>query len=95
MTRPKHTRRDGNQLGMATILRSLGMVVQDVADHGGDVLDLICHWRGRTRIIEVKRPGQRDALTPNEQASIYALAAVGVTVIVAETWRDVVEAWEE
>lgn len=95
MTRPKHTRRDTNQLSMVAILRSIGMVVWDCADLGGDVLDLVCHWRGQTRVVEVKRPGQRHMLTPNEQESIYALSAVGVEAIVAETWRDVVEAWEE
>ena len=95
MTRPKHTRHDTNQLSMVAILRSLGMVVWDVADTGGDVLDLVCHWRGQTRVVEVKRSGQRDALTPNEKASIKALKDVDVKAIVAETWRDVVEAWEE
>lgn len=95
MTRPKHTRRDTNQLSMVAILRSLGMVVWDTADLGGDVLDLVVHWRGVTRVVEVKRPRFRDALTPNERQSIHALAAVGVEAIVAETWRDVVEAWKE
>jgi len=32
MSRPRHTRRDKNQLSMVTILRSLGMVVWDLAD---------------------------------------------------------------
>lgn len=94
MSRPKHTRRDKNQLSMVAILRSLGMVVWDVADHGGDVLDLIVSWRGQMRPVEVKRPGFRNALTPNERQSIHALAAVGVEAIMAETWRDVVDAWE-
>jgi len=71
------------------------MVVWDVADTGGDVLDLVVSWRGRTRLVEVKRPGHRHMLTPNEQASIDALAFVGVKAIVAETWKDVVEGWEE
>jgi len=95
MTRPRHTRRDKNQLSMVTILRSLGMVVWDLADHGGDVLDLVCFWRGQIRVVEVKRPGFRNALTPNERQSIHALKAVGVEVVVAETWRDVVNAFEE
>ena len=94
MTRPKHTRRDTNQLSTVAILRSLGMVVWDVADTGGEVLDLVCHWRGATRVVEVKRPGHRYMLTPNEQVSIDALAFVGVTVIVAETFQDVLDAWE-
>jgi len=84
-----------NQASMVAILRSLGMVVWDVADTGGDVLDLVVSWRGMTRVVEVKRPGHRHMLTPNEQASIDALAFVSVKAIVAETWRDVVEAWEE
>jgi len=95
MTRPKHTRRDTNQLSMVAILRSLGMVVWDVADTGGDVLDLVVSWRGVTRVVEVKRPGHRHMLTPNEQASIDALAFVGVTAIVAETFQDVLDEWGE
>ena len=95
MTRPKHTRRDTNQLGMVAILRSLGYICWDTADLGGNVLDLVVFKDGQTRVVEVKRPGQRHMLTQNEQASIDALDAVGVEAIVAETWRDVTEAWEE
>ena len=94
MIRPKHTRRDKNQLSMVAILRSLGAVVWDTADLGGDVLDLIVHWRGMTRVVEVKQPGHQHMLTPNEEASIDELANVGVKVIVAETFQDVVDAWE-
>ncbi len=95
MIRPKHTRRDTNQASMVTILRSLGMVVWDLADVGGEVLDLICHWRGVTRVVEVKRPGHRDKLTMNESISIDQLLAVGVKAIVAETWQDIVDNWGE
>ena len=95
MTRPKHTRRDTNQLSMVAILRSLGYICWDTADLGGDILDLIVFKDGQTRVVEVKRPGHRHMLTPNEQASIDALAFVGVTVIVAETFQDVLDAWEE
>jgi len=80
---------------MVAILRGLGMVVWDVADTGGDVLDLVVSWRGVTRLVEVKRPGHRHMLTLNEQQSILALEFVGVTAIVAEAWRDVVDAWED
>jgi len=93
--RPRHTRKDKNQLSMATILRSLGMVIWDTANLGGEVLDLVVHWRGQTRVVEVKRPGHRHMLTPNERASIDALAFVGVTAIVAETFQDVLDAWKE
>jgi len=80
---------------MVAILRSLGYVVWLTDSLGGDVLDLVVFKDGQIRVVEVKRPGQRKALTPNEQASIDALAAVGVEVIVAETWRDVTDKWEE
>lgn len=93
MTRPKHTRRDKNQLSMVAILRSLGIVVHDTADIGGEVLDLVCHFRGQTKVVEVKRPGHENELTPNERQSIHALRAVGVEVIIATTWRDVTDAF--
>jgi len=95
MSRPRHPKTDGNQASMVAILRSLGFVVWLTDSIGGDVLDLVVFKNGQARVVEVKRPGQRDALTPNEQQSILALEAVGVTAIVATTWRDVTEAWEE
>ena len=94
MTRPKHTKRDKNQLSMVAILRSLGMIVWDTADLGGDVLDLVVFRDGQTRVVEVKQVGQRDALTRNERQSILTLADVGVKAIVAETWEDVIEAFK-
>jgi len=95
MSRPRHPKTDGNQASMVAILRSLGYVVWLTDSIGGYVLDLVVFKDGQTRVVEVKRPGFRNALTLNEQQSIFALADVGVEAIVAETWRDVVEAWEE
>ncbi len=95
MTRPRHPRTDGNQASMVAILRSLGFVVWLTDSIGGDVLDLVVFKDGQTRVVEVKRPGRRHTLTPNEHASIRALAAVDVKVIVAETWQDVVDNWGE
>ena len=95
MSRPRHPKTDGNQASIVAILRSLGYVVWLTDSVGGDVLDLVVFKDGQTRVVEVKRPGQRDALTENEKASIKALDDVGVEVIVAETWWDVTEAWEE
>ena len=95
MSRPRHPKTDGNQASMVAILRSLGFVVWLTDSIGGDVLDLVVFKDGQTRVVEVKRPGHRKMLTLNEQQSILALKAVGVTAIVAETWRDVTEAWEE
>ena len=95
MSRPRHPKTDGNQASMVAILRSLGFVVWLTDSIGGDVLDLVVFKNGQARVVEVKRPGHREMLTPNEQASIDELAAVGVEVIVAETWRDVTDKWEE
>jgi len=95
MSRPRHPKTDTNQASMVAILRSLGYVVWLTDSIGGDVLDLVVFKDRQTCVVEVKRPGQRDALTPNEKASIKALKDVGVKAIVAETWRDIVEAWEE
>jgi len=80
---------------MVAILRSFGYVVWLTDSIGGDVLDLVVFKDGQARVVEVKRPGFRHMLTPNEQASVDALAFVGVEAIVAETFQDVLDAWEE
>ena len=95
MNRPRHPKTDGNQASMVAILRSLGYIVWLTDSIGGEVLDLVVFKDGQTRVVEVKRPGQRHMLTPNEQASIDALAFVGVKAIVAETFQDVLDAWGE
>jgi len=94
MSRPRHPRTDGNQASMVAILRSIGYVVWLTDSIGGAVLDLIVFKDGQTRVVEVKRPGHAKMLTPNEQASIDALADVGVEAIVAETFQDVVDAFK-
>lgn len=95
MSRPRHPRTDGNQASMVAILRSIGYIVWLTDSIGGAVLDLVVHKDGQTRVVEVKRPGHRHMLTPNEQASIYALADVGVEAVIAETWEDVTRAFKE
>ena len=80
---------------MVAILRSCGFVVWLTDSLGGQVLDLVVFKDGQARVVEVQRPGQRHMLTPNEQASIDALADVGVEAIVAETFQDVLDAWKE
>jgi len=95
MSRPRHPRTDGNQASMVAILRSIGYVVWLTDSLGGDVLDLVCFKDGQTRVVEVKRAGHRNELTDNERASIKALADVGVEAVIAETWEDVRDAWEE
>lgn len=93
MARPRHPKTDGNQASIVAILRSLGYVVWLTDSIGGAVLDLVVFKGGQIRVVEVKRPGFRDALTVNEQQSIFALKDVGIEVIVAETWREIVVAF--
>jgi len=93
MSRPRHPKTDQNQASMVAILRSLGFVVWLTDSVGSEVLDLVVFKDGQTRVVELKRPGQRDALTENEKASIKALDDVGIEAIVATTWRDVVTAF--
>ena len=93
--RPRHPKTDGNQASMVAILRSLGYVVWLTDSIGGQVLDLVVFKDGQIRVVEVKQVGQRHMLTPNEQASIDVLEDVGVKAIVAETFQDVLDAWEE
>jgi hypothetical protein len=93
MGRPRHTRRDANQAELVEDLRTVGAVVWDLADHGGEVLDLLVFWRGRARPIEVKQPGREDELTSDEEKSIEELRRAGVEAIVAARLEDVIKAW--
>jgi len=90
--RPRYTQKDLNQPSIVADLEKLGAVVWDVADLV-NTLDLVVHWRGKTRPVEIKRPGHRDDLTPNERETIAALRAVGVEPIIATCAEDVVGDW--
>ena len=91
-SRPRHTVKDHNQAAIAADLRKLGAVVWDVADLVG-TLDLVVHWRGVTRVVEVKRPGHEDDLTPNERETISKLQLVGIEPIIATSTEDVIKNW--
>lgn len=92
-TRPRRTRKDLNQPEIIADLEKLGMEVWDVSDLVG-TLDLIVHWRGQSRVVEVKQPGKEDDLTPNERETITRLRLVGVEAIVATCVEDVIESWQ-
>jgi hypothetical protein len=83
-----------NQPEIVRDLQKLGAVVWDLADHGGEVLDLLVCWRGQCRPVEVKQPGCKDDLTADERESIRLLECVGVEAIVATCAEDVIERWE-
>ena len=92
--RPRHTRHDANQAALVRDLVRLGAVIWDLSDVGGEVLDLVVFWRGQTRVVEVK-PSKRAYFTAHQMDSILRLRTVGITVIIAVTAEDVIEAWEE
>ena len=93
MNRPKHTRKDANHASIVNRCRSLGIVVWDTADLGGCVLDTLMCWRGRCIPVEIKTPGNADALTDGEREGIAALADVGVQAVVATRLEDVLRAF--
>ena len=93
MIRPKHTKRDRNHAQIVQDLKALGMVVWDLADLGGHVLDILVFFRGKCLPVEIKSPGGE--LTASERASIEELRAVGVEAIVATCAEDVVEKWSK
>ncbi len=94
MTRPKHTKKDANQLEIVHELEALGAVVWDCANIGGTVLDLIVFWRGLAIAVEIKVPDNRDGLTDNERKGIRLLKQVGVEAVVATCTEDIVEAFQ-
>ena len=95
MTRPRRTRRDRNQAALLAELEARGMVVWDLSDLGGKILDAIAFWRGRAVPVEIKAPGCERDLTDGERASIEALRGVGVEPVVATRAEDVTRRFEE
>ena len=93
MNRPKRTRRDLDQKRIVRDLSQLGAYVWDLADVGGEILDLLVFWRGRARPVEVKRPGHERDLTDGEREGIERLALAGCDAIIATSAEDVVRAW--
>jgi len=68
--RPRYTRRDANQQEIVDDLRGLGFYVLDLADVGGDALDIfVCGRVGggewRWLAVEIKTPDGR--LTANQK----------------------------
>jgi len=106
MTRPKRTKADSNQPQIMEDCRDVGMIVWDTHDLATPVLDMIAFWRSTVIVVEVKPEGKGNIFTRFERgeitltesemaelASMRALEAVGVPVVVAETAEDVIEAF--
>lgn len=92
MTRPRRTKRDVCQKQVIEDLRAIGAIVWDLADLGGEVLDLAVAFRGLMLPVEVKCNGK---LTKAQVESIARLRAVGVEPIVAGSAEEVVAAWPD
>ena len=93
--RPKWTKKDKNHPQLVEECRKRGMVVWDVADLGGKVLDIIVFWKGQALPVEIKSKGNEHSLTADEEESIKELGAVGITPIVAVDIEDILSAFRE
>jgi hypothetical protein len=93
MPRPKYTKKDLNHAEIVAQCRELGMIVWDVADLGGEVLDIIVYWRGRAIPIEIKSEGGK--LTEDERISLEKLESCGIKTVVAYSIDDIVRAFDE
>jgi len=93
--RPRHTKRDKNQAQVVSDLRRLGMVVWDLADQGGKILDLMVFWKGQAVPVEIKQPGLERDLTEEERGSMRELIGVGICPVIAVCAEDVVAHIEE
>ena len=91
--RPKYTRKDKNHLDIVHNLRDLGAIVWDLADLGGEVLDILVIWRGEIKIVEIKSEGHESDFTEDEEISIARLKDVGVEPVVALDTEDVLRAF--
>ena len=92
-TRPRRTRKDLNHAPIIAAARKKGIVVWDLADLGGLVLDTVMFWRGVCVPVEIKQPGQESAFTDDELKSIEKFREMGIPFIVATSIDDIVNNW--
>ncbi len=59
---------DANQNAIVDGLRSAGVSVQSLATVGDGCPDLLCSWRGRLTVLEVKNPKRSTKLTAKQSA---------------------------
>jgi hypothetical protein len=95
MYRPKRTRKDKNHRRIVEKCREKGMVVWDVADLGGKVLDIIVFWQGKALPVEIKSKGNAENLTEGEIEGISELEEVGMPYVIATKAEDIISAFLE
>lgn len=73
-------RKDANHAEIVAALEACGVLVTDLYQVGGGVPDLLCFWRGRTVLLEVKTPtGKLNKLQQNWHAARKDCAVYVVT----------------
>lgn len=95
MYRPKRTKKDKNHKKIVKDCREKGMVVWDVADLGGKVLDIIVFWQGKALPVEIKSKGNAENLTEGELEGIADLEKVGMSYVIATKAEDIIAAFLE
>ena len=50
----RRAKTDANQSDIVAVLREMGVSVQSLAEVGAGCPDLLCGWRGRNYLLEVK-----------------------------------------
>ena len=93
--RPKRTKKDKNHLDIVKMCREEGMIVWDLADLGGEILDIIVFWKGKILVVEIKDVGKEKNLTESEKQSIASLRKVGIEALVASNTQQIINAFEE
>lgn len=76
--------RDTNHKDVADYLRKVGVDVTEIFDP----LDLLCHWRGFTALVEVKKPGSRATYT---RTQLRYIALTPIPVFIAKTGKEAFE----
>ena len=71
------------------------MIVWDLADLGGEILDIIVFWKGKILVVEIKDVGKEKNLTESEKQSIASLRKVGIEALVASNTQQIINAFEE
>lgn len=85
-------RKDVNQRPIRLALEAIGVTVIDLSDAGAGVPDLMCGYRGKIFMLEIKNlQGHRNRLTPAQVDLHLKLQQCGVTVHVVTGIDDALE----
>lgn len=86
---------DANQADIVQALRRVGAYVQDTSRIGGGYPDLTVGYRGKTVLIEVKRPGGQIEKKLTEHQREWISRWCGGKVWLVSTPEEAIQALEE